>query len=221
MNLFDIIGPVMIGPSSSHTAGAVRLGGLARNVFGGRFNKAEITLFNSFSKTAKGHGTDKAIVAGILGMDQSNEEIKNAFALGKAAGVDINFRFRNNEREVHPNTAKIQLSGEGRDMSITGCSLGGGMVMIQDIDGFQTEFTGAYNTIISVQDDKSGIIAYVTSYLGQKNINIAHMKVSRKSRRGIALMIIETDEMPPESIKSDLGNHDGIHKIVLYTVQGE
>lgn len=218
MNLFDIIGPVMIGPSSSHTAGAAKLGKLARNIYEGRFDKAEITLYNSFSKTGKGHGTDKAIVAGILGMSPDDENLKNALVIAKEAGIDIGFKFKDDDREAHPNTAKIQLFGEGSKMSITGCSLGGGRVMIQDIDGFKTEFTGEYNTIIAIQNDKPGIVAYVTSYLAQKNINIAQMKLSRKSRGDIALMIIETDEIPPKSIKENLKNHDGIHKIVLSTI---
>lgn len=218
MNLFDIIGPVMIGPSSSHTAGAARLGKLARNIFGGSFSKADITLYNSFSKTGKGHGTDKAIVAGILGMDPDDEGIINAFDLGRDAGVDINFIFQDSNREVHPNTAKIKLFDEERTMCITGCSLGGGRVMIQDIDGFKTEFTGEYNTIIAIQNDKPGIVAFVASYLAQKNINIAQMKLSRKSKGDVALMIIETDEIPPKSVKTDLEAHDGIHKIVISTV---
>ncbi|WP_372997103.1 L-serine ammonia-lyase, iron-sulfur-dependent subunit beta [Lutispora sp.] len=215
MNLFDIIGPVMIGPSSSHTAGAARLGKLARNIFGEEFNKADITLYNSFSKTGKGHGTDKAIVAGILGMEPDDENIKNAFELVKKSGIEVNFNYQDSNREVHPNTAMIKLYEKEKSMSITGCSLGGGRVMIQDIDGFKTEFTGEFNTIISIQRDKPGIVAYVASYLAQKNINIAQMKLSRKSKGDTALMIIETDEIPPESLKTDLENNEGIYKIVL------
>lgn len=215
MNLFDIIGPVMIGPSSSHTAGAARLGKLARNIFGEEFNKADITLYNSFSKTGKGHGTDKAIVAGILGMEPDDENIKNAFELVKKSGIEVNFNYQDSNREVHPNTAMIKLYEKEKSMSITGCSLGGGRVMIQDIDGFKTEFTGEFNTIISIQRDKPGIVAYVASYLAQKNINIAQMKLSRKSKGDTALMIIETDEIPPKSLKTDLENNEGIYKIVL------
>lgn len=215
MNLFDIIGPVMIGPSSSHTAGAARLGKLARNIFGEEFNKADITLYNSFSKTGKGHGTDKAIVAGILGMEPDDENIKNAFELVKKSGIEVNFNYQDSNREVHPNTAMVKLYEKEKSMSITGCSLGGGRVMIQDIDGFKTEFTGEFNTIISIQRDKPGIVAYVASYLAQKNINIAQMKLSRKSKGDTALMIIETDEIPPESLKTDLENNEGIYKIVL------
>ncbi len=215
MNLFDIIGPVMIGPSSSHTAGAARLGKLARNIFGEEFNKADITLYNSFSKTGKGHGTDKAIVAGILGMEPDDENIKNAFELVKKSGIEVNFNYQDSNREVHPNTAMVKLYEKEKSMSITGCSLGGGRVMIQDIDGFKTEFTGEFNTIISIQRDKPGIVAYVASYLAQKNINIAQMKLSRKSKGDTALMIIETDEIPPKSLKTDLENNEGIYKIVL------
>ena len=218
MNLFDIIGPVMIGPSSSHTAGAARLGKLARNIFGASFDRADITLYNSFAKTGKGHGTDKAVVAGIMGMDPDDERIKDAFEIGRQAGIEINFRLEDSNREVHPNTAKIQLFGEKSTMSITGCSLGGGRVMIQDIDGFKTEFTGEYNTIIAIQHDKPGIVAFAASYLAQKNINIAQMKLSRKSKGDTALMIIETDEIPPKSVKTDLEGHDGIYKIVLSTI---
>lgn len=218
MNLFDIIGPVMIGPSSSHTAGAAKLGKLARNIFGEEFYKADITLFNSFAKTGKGHGTDKAIVAGVLGMDPDDEDIKKAFELCRESGIEVNFSFQESNREAHPNTARIKLYGKENTMTITGCSLGGGRVMIQDIDGFKTEFTGEYNTIISIQRDKPGIVAYVASYLAEKNINIAQMKLSRKSKGDMALMIIETDEMPPKSVKGDLENHEGIYRIVISTV---
>ncbi|MDD2481005.1 MAG: L-serine ammonia-lyase, iron-sulfur-dependent subunit beta [Lutispora sp.] len=215
MNLFDIIGPVIIGPSSSHTAGAVRLGKLARSIYGGSFHKAEITLYNSFSKTGKGHGTDKALVAGILGMNPDDEEIRNAFDYGKDAGLEILFQHQNSNRAYHPNTARIKLMGQNGVMSIMGCSLGGGRVMIIDIDGFKTEFTGEFNTIIVVQNDKPGIVAFVASYLAEKNINIAQMKLSRKSKGDTALMIIETDETPPKSIKVDLKDYDGIHKTIV------
>lgn len=208
----------MIGPSSSHTAGAARLGKLARNIFGEEFNKAYITLYNSFSKTGKGHGTDKAIVAGILGMEPDDENIKNAFELVKKSGIEVNFNYQDSNREVHPNTAMIKLYEKEKSMSITGCSLGGGRVMIQDIDGFKTEFTGEFNTIISIQRDKPGIVAYVASYLAQKNINIAQMKLSRKSKGDMALMIIETDELPPKTVKEDLESHEGIDKIVISKV---
>ncbi|SHI58927.1 L-serine ammonia-lyase, iron-sulfur-dependent subunit beta [Lutispora thermophila] len=218
MNLFDIIGPVMIGPSSSHTAGAARLGKLARNIFGEDFNKADITLYNSFAKTGQGHGTDKAIVAGILGMDPDDEDLRNAIDLSHESGIEVNLILEESKRELHPNTAKIILYGKDKTMSITGCSLGGGRVMIQDIDGFKTEFTGEFNTIISVQRDKPGIVAYVTSYLAQKNINIAQMKLSRRSKGDMALMIIETDETPPKSVKEDLEKHEGIYKIVISTI---
>lgn len=208
----------MIGPSSSHTAGAARLGKLARNIFGEEFYKADITLYNSFSKTAKGHGTDKAIVAGILGMEADDENLKNAFELIKKSSIEVNFDFQDSNRELHPNTAMIKLYEKEKSMSITGCSLGGGRVMIQDIDGFKTEFTGEFNTIISIQRDKPGIVAYVASYLAQENINIAQMKLSRKSKGDTALMIIETDEIPPKSLKTDLEKHEGIYKIVLSTI---
>jgi len=218
MNLFDIIGPVMIGPSSSHTAGAARLGKLARNIFGEEFYKADIILINSFAKTGKGHGTDKAIIAGVMGMDPDDENIKKAFELSRDAGVEINIDLQDVNREAHPNTARIKLYGEEKTMTITGCSLGGGRVMIQEIDGFKTEFTGEYNTIISIQSDKPGIVAYVASYLAEKNINIAQMKLSRKSKGDMALMIIETDEVPPKSVKEDLESHEGIDKIVISKV---
>lgn len=218
MNIFDIIGPVMIGPSSSHTAGAARLGKLARNIFGEEFFQADITLYNSFAKTGKGHGTDKAIVAGILGMEPDDENIKKAIELSREFGIEVNFSFEDLNREVHPNTARVRLYGKENTMSITGCSLGGGRVMIQDIDGFKTEFTGDFNTIISIQRDKPGIVAYVASYLAQNNVNIAQMKLSRKSKGDMALMIIETDEIPPKSVKRDLESHEGIYKIVVATV---
>lgn len=191
---FDLIGPVMVGPSSSHTAGAVRLGEMARKILGSKPVDAEIILHGSFAETGKGHGTNLALVAGLLGMHTDDERIPLAFEIAKEKGLSFSFT-AGNLGEVHPNTVKMKLvDQEGNKVDVTGSSIGGGRIQIQGINEFQVEVMGDYHTLVVLQNDLPGVVAQVTSLIASTQINIAQMRVSREKKGARALMIIETDQ---------------------------
>lgn len=204
---FSIIGPSMVGPSSSHTAGAVRIGRVARQIFGGLPEEAEIVLYKSFADTYQGHGTDRALAAGLLDFDTDDERIRDALRLAEAAGIRITFRKGENV-SVHPNTVMLILKGEGREDRILGSSIGGGNIEITGINDFDIKATMQYPTMILFHDDRLGMLAEVTSLMGKKGINIGSMDVDRKSRQGDALSVIETDE----TITNDL--IEGIERLL-------
>ncbi|WP_276946125.1 L-serine ammonia-lyase, iron-sulfur-dependent subunit beta [Dialister micraerophilus] len=204
MGIFDIIGPVMIGPSSSHTAGAARIGRMAREILGEPVVKAKITLYGSFSDTGKGHGTDKALAAGLMGYLPESEEIRDALQIAKDKGIDMEFVF-SNEEPAHPNTAFIQAQGKsGHESDILGVSLGGGRIKITEIDGISVEITGEEYTLITNHYDVPGIVAAVSSRLANHNINISNMRVFRKKKGLNAVMIVHTDQEVPESMIKEL-----------------
>lgn len=189
-SVFDILGPIMIGPSSSHTAGAARIGRIAREIAGGDFKKVLCLLHGSFASTYKGHGTDIAIVAGLMGISESDERLKNSFAIAKQSGKEITFDTVE-LTDVHDNTVKI-IFDDGRH-TVTGSSLGGGSVIITEYDGFSVAITGNYTTLIITQHDKSGIIAEVSQVLASEHINIGTMNVSRRDKGELACAVIECD----------------------------
>ncbi len=183
----------MIGPSSSHTAGAVRLGALARSIFGETPASARILLHGSFASTGRGHGTDLALVAGLLGMRPDDARIPRAFDEARDAGLDFSYE-QADLGEVHPNTAVFELTGhDGRTMCVRGSSLGGGDVLVTEIDGFEVEATGELPVLVVEHLDRPGEIAAVTSLLAESGVNIAEMRVARERRGARALMLIETD----------------------------
>lgn len=200
--VFDILGPIMIGPSSSHTAGAARLGKIAKEIVDKDFNKVEFYLHGSFGKTFEGHGTDKALVAGILGMDPSDEDLKDSFEIAKSSGIDFKF-IEADLGYQHPNTVKIVFKfEEEEDIYITGSSIGGGSILITDINGNHVEFTGDYPTILIKYIDQKGIISKISFVLSTNEINIATMKVSRENN--IATMVVETDSDIADSIIEEI-----------------
>lgn len=193
--VFDLLGPIMVGPSSSHTAGAVRLGLMAGKILGTETKEAQISLHGSFAQTGKGHGTHLALIAGLLGMHPDDERIKVALQLAERYGVVISFDNRDLGR-VHPNSVKFELVGtNGQKATIVGSSLGGGKVIITEVNGFQVKFTGEYSTLIVVYADYPGMIAEITTQLALAGLNIAQMKVSREGRGRKALTVIEADEV--------------------------
>ena len=193
MNVFDIIGPVMIGPSSSHTAGAVRLGRVAWKILGERAVRAEIQLSGSFAQTYQGHGTDKALVAGIMGMHSDDERIRNSLQLAQDSGLAVTFQ----EIQLpgaHPNTARIALTGQnGGQAVVQGASVGGGTILVTEINGLSVSLTGQYNTILVLHQDKPGAIAAVTQFMAESGVNIGNFRLSRPQKGGEALMTIEVD----------------------------
>lgn len=190
----------MIGPSSSHTAGAVRLGRLARAVFGRTPVRADVTLHGSFASTGRGHGTDLAIVAGLLGLAADDPGIRDAFTLAKEAGLDVTFA-EDDLGEVNPNTARFKLvDAEGRTMCVQGSSVGGGDVVVTRIDAFDVEVTGELPVLVVAHIDRPGVIAAVTAVLAQSGVNIASLADAREQRGAAALMLIATDQPVSEDV---------------------
>lgn len=199
---FDILGPIMIGPSSSHTAGAARLGKIASIIAGKGITSVKFILHGSFAKTYKGHGTDRALTAGILGMDPWDERLKGSMVIAKEQGLHIEFACED-LGDVHPNTVKFIITKKsGRIVEIIGSSVGGGNILIFEVDGQAVEFTGKCPTIIINHKDIPGMISKVSTILYNENINIAVMKVYRNSRGLKAAMLFETDTIVPGDVIS-------------------
>jgi L-serine dehydratase len=192
-SVFDIIGPVMIGPSSSHTAGAARIGRVARTIFGVQPESVIISLYGSFAETYKGHGTDVALVGGLLDFDTSDTRIPLSLKLAKAANMNVTF-IEEEAISDHPNTARLQLKAGEKEMEIVGISIGGGTIQIVELNGFKLNLSGMNPAILVVHNDRYGSIAGVTNLLTKYHVNIGHMEVSRKEKGKVALMAIETDE---------------------------
>ncbi|MBK5252466.1 MAG: L-serine ammonia-lyase, iron-sulfur-dependent subunit beta [Peptostreptococcaceae bacterium] len=208
---FDVIGPDMIGPSSSHTAGANRLGAMARKIARGDIKKATIYLHGSFAKTCKGHGTDRALVAGLLGISASDERLKDALKIADESGFLYEFR-KADLGDVHPNTVKFTIEqSSGKTLEIMGASIGGGNIEITEIDGLKLKLTGEYPTLITRHRDCPGVISMVTGILADFGINIAFMSVYRHSKGQDAFMVIEADDSFDEGIEATLRNDvDGV-----------
>lgn len=219
MNLYDIIGPVMVGPSSSHTAGAVKIGYVSRKLMAQPIVKAQILLYGSFLATGKGHGTQIAIVAGLLGMKTDDCRIPDSFRLAKETGMEISFG-EAELKDAHPNSAQLILTGaDGRQLEIMGESIGGSRINIASIDGLSANFSGDYPTLIVHNLDQPGHVAEVTSMLSHKSVNIATMQLYRAGRGGHAVMVIECDqEVPKESIQW-LAHLEGIEKVTYYSLE--
>lgn len=199
LSIFEIMGPIMIGPSSSHTAGAVRIGNMARRILDDEPRVMRIYFHGSFAETYKGHGTDVAIVGGLMGYRPDDERIRTSIETAREKGITVEFA-RIELPHAHPNTIKLELTGEkGHTLTIIGSSVGGGEIVITKIDSFGVKLTGKYPTIWIVHVDKPGIIAKVTSALALDGINIAAMEVFREDKGAMASMVIEIDqELPPE-----------------------
>lgn len=215
MNVFDIIGPVMIGPSSSHTAGAARLGFVAYKVLGERAVRAEITLSGSFARTYQGHGTDKALVAGILGFRSDDERLRRSLELAVELGLEVSFTTADLPG-AHPNTARIRLTGEsGRVCELEGASIGGGNILVTRLNGMEVHFTGEHNTLLVLHYDKPGTIAAVTNYMAESTLNIGNFRLARPVKGGEAVMTIEVDGGVPDSLLEGLGTLPNVINAVL------
>lgn len=218
MKLFDIVGPVMVGPSSSHTAGAVRIGYIARLLLNENVQNAEIYLHGSFLATGRGHGTDKALIAGLLGMRPEDERIPKSFWIAKEQGVT--FSFAGIElRDAHPNSVLMKLVGvNGRKLEVEAASIGGGRIKICRLDGLEANFCGDYPTLIVRHQDKTGHVAEVASMLAKQSINIATMQLYRAKRGGEAVLVLECDhEVPKKSIEW-LEQQEGIYKVTYLSL---
>ena len=221
MNIFEILGPVMVGPSSSHTAGAVRIGLMTRRLLGQKPVKARIGMYGSFLATGRGHGTDRAVVAGLLGMKPDDIRIPESFELAAADGLSFSFE-EANLSGAHPNTVLLEVEGDGgRELSVQASSLGGGRIMVNRLDGIDVNCTCEMPTLIVHNMDQPGHVAEVTSMLSHKSVNIAKMSLYRDKRGGRAVMVVETDQPIPEEALRWLEHLEGILKVTYINVGGE
>ncbi len=219
MNIFDIIGPVMVGPSSSHTAGAVRIGYIARKLLAEPVIKVEILLYGSFLATGNGHGTKQALVAGLLGMQPDDERIPDSLEIAKKMGLEVAFG-EADLKDAHPNSVKLCMEGQShRHLEMVGESIGGSRIRIAQIDGLTVNVTGEYPALIVHNLDQPGHVAEVTSMLAHKSVNIATMQLYRSSRGGHAVMVVECDqEVPPEAIVW-LEHLEGVEKVTYLSLE--
>jgi len=214
MRLFDILGPVMIGPSSSHTAGAARIGRITRRLLGEEIVSADVLLTGSFAATYTGHGTDRAIIGGLMDMNVDDMRLRESPTLAKNAGVDITFR-TGELPDAHPNTAQITATGvSGQTICVTAASIGGGRIRVEAIDGLPLSFTGEKNTYIVWHQDVPGMVALVSTMLATKAVNIATMNVSRLAQGGQAVMVIEVDAADPADNPKSLSVLPGVSRAV-------
>ncbi len=202
--LFDVISPIMIGPSSSHTAGAIRLGLMARTIYNAPIKKVSFTLYNSFAQTGKGHGTDKGLLAGIMGCHVDDVRTKNIFSI-----TDIEYEFHFAEDlSRHPNSVDIKIND---DMMISGCSIGAGEIRITEINGFSVNLAGQYHTILLMYKDKPGMISTVSKFVQDRDINIASLHCDRNEKGGVASMYLALDAEPQEEIVDDIKNINDVY----------
>ena len=221
MDLFDILGPVMVGPSSSHTAGAARIGLITRLLLGCEPVKARIGLYGSFQKTYRGHGTDKALIGGLLGMAVDDERLRDSLEHAKQAGLEYSF-YNAELRGAHPNTVILDVEGaDGVPLQVQAVSVGGGEIVVKSINGLEAGFSGPENTLIITQQDVKGMIAQISSVLTAHSINIATMRVFRRSIGGEAMMVIELDGHVEPSLITWLKAMPGVFHVAYIAARSE
>ena len=219
LSIFDVIGPNMIGPSSSHTAGAVSMALLARKMCPEPIHRVTFTLYGSFAKTYHGHGTDRALLGGILGFATDDARIRDAFELAKQMGVEYEYIIDDETKTEHPNTADIVMEGtEGYRLSVRGESIGGGKIKIVRINHIDVEFTGEYSTLIVEQTDKPGVVAHITQCLSNQDVNIAFMRLFREDKDKTAYTVVESDESIPASILNEIKQNRHVRELMLIQI---
>lgn len=215
-SVFDVIGPVMVGPSSSHTAGAARIGKSARDLFGSEPTWAKIYLYESFAKTYKGHGTDFALIGGLLGYDTADSRMTDSLKTARDKGMKFEF-IEEPAAVEHPNTARLVIGNDQEEMELIGVSIGGGKIEIMELNGFKLRLSGSYPAILIMHNDRYGAIASVTKILAKHKVNIGHMEVNRKDVGKQALMIIEVDQNLDDHVLKELDDADHIIQISKLT----
>ncbi|HIW41234.1 MAG TPA: L-serine ammonia-lyase, iron-sulfur-dependent subunit beta [Candidatus Mediterraneibacter vanvlietii] len=220
ISVFDVLGPNMIGPSSSHTAGAAAIALLARKMLNGELVKADFTLYGSFARTYRGHGTDRALLGGIMGFSTDDRRIPDSFAIADEIGLSYSFTTNEKETEVHPNTVDIRMEDNiGHVLTVRGESIGGGKVRITRIDQVEVDFSGEYSTLIVVQQDKPGVVAHITRCLSEKNVNIAYMKLYREEKGSTAYSIVESDDKLPSEAVEQIRENKYVTDVMLIQLQ--
>ena len=221
MNLFDILGPVMVGPSSSHTAGAVRIGRMARALLGQEPVQAELLLHGSFASTGEGHGTHQALIAGLLGLAPDDSRVPASFALAKERGLEFTFGSCA-LRDVHPNSVLIRLEGaQGGKLEVGASSPGGGRIRVFRVDGLDTSFSGELPTLVVHNTDQPGCVSQVTGVLAGRGLNVATLQLNRGGRGGSAVMVIECDQPIPQEAAREVRALPGILRVTRYTPEEE
>lgn len=216
ISVFDVLGPNMIGPSSSHTAGAAVIAFLAQKMINGPVKKVTFTLYGSFAKTYRGHGTDRALLGGIMGFSTDDMRIRDSYQIADQIGLEYSFIPNEEETDVHPNTVDIQMTNEsGHQMLIRGESLGGGKVRIVKINNVSVDFTGEYSAVIVMQQDKPGVVAHITACLSERDVNIAFMRLFREEKGHTAYTIVESDGTLPADIAQKLRENPNIHDVMI------
>ena len=216
ISVFDVLGPNMIGPSSSHTAGAAVIGHLAHKMIAPPLKRVTFTLYGSFAKTYRGHGTDRALLGGVMGFSAGDIRIRDSFQIADQQGIRYEFYPNETEKELHPNTVDIQMENEaGQVMTLRGESLGGGKVRIVRINGVAVDFTGEYSAVIVVQQDRPGVVAHITKVISDLGVNIAFMRLFRDTKGQTAYTIVESDGRLPEDIPDVLRKNANIHDVML------
>lgn len=219
IGIFDVIGPVMVGPSSSHTSGAATIAWMARQIFTGVPSSVEFTLYGSFADTYRGHGTDRALIGGILGYKPDDIRIRDAYEHARANRLAVSFEIDRETEVSHPNTVDIVMrDAGGHELLIRGESIGGGRVRIRKMNNIDVDFTGEYSTLIIGHLDKAGTVAYITKLLAERRINLATLKLFREEKGKDAFTVIETDSFIPEELKEAILKFDGIRSVDLIEI---
>lgn len=219
ISVFDVIGPNMVGPSSSHTAGAASVALMARKLFRKEIKEVVFTLYGSFAKTYRGHGTDRALVGGIMGFETDDLRIRDSFRIAEENGLKYRFEKNTTEDEVHPNTVDIRMTGTDESvMTVRGVSVGGGKIKIVKMNGVDVEFTGEYSTLVVIQNDKPGVVAHITMCLSQVNANIAFMRLFREEKGARAYTIVESDEQIPEEVLAHIRKNPNVEDLILIQI---
>lgn len=216
ISVFDVLGPNMIGPSSSHTAGACSIAYLAQKMAPGPIASADFTLYGSFARTYHGHGTDRALLGGIMGFATDDRRIPDSFRIAEERGLSYHFSINMEEEEVHPNTADICMTTvDGKTLTVRGESLGGGKVRITKINQVDVDFSGEYSTLIVIHYDQPGVVAHITKCLSDRNVNIAFMKLFREAKGQTAYSIVESDGRLPEDISALIRENKYVQDVML------
>ena len=216
ISVFDVLGPNMIGPSSSHTARPETIAFLAQKMITPTLVRVNFTLYGSFAKTYHGHGTDRALLGGIMGFSADDTRIRDSFDIAAKRGLAYSFTPNETETDIHPNTVDIRMeNAEGQVMTVRGESLGGGKVRIVRINGVKVDFSGEYNALIVVQQDKPGVVAHMTNILSEHGLNIAFMRLFREAKGHTAYTIVESDERLPEGVSKLLRQNPNITDVMV------
>lgn len=221
LGLRDVVGPIMVGPSSSHTAGALRIAAMARSLVSGRLVRAECTLYGSFARTGRGHGTDRALVAGLLGLHTDDLRIRDSLDLAQESGIEVTFRFDRTTRVAHPNTVDLLLVDDaGDEVTVRGESVGGGAAQLSRIDGLDVNITGALNSVVVYERDVPGVLGFIASTFGEAGVNIGSVVMRRKRKGGESFNVLEVDSAIPAGVSERLLANPNIERVRFIPADG-